>query len=140
MLILAAAAARQFLKYKCSHKGEDMATYSKEFLSGSTNGKHIKVTQTATAGDTIHTCPEGTAYKDEIYIYATNMDTVARELTIEWGGVSSPDDLLKVSIPAKSGDILVIAGKPLNNSLVVKAFAAAANVINISGFVNRITA
>lgn len=32
-----------------------MATYAKVFLSGSTNGKAIKVVQTATAGDTIHT-------------------------------------------------------------------------------------
>jgi hypothetical protein len=32
-----------------------MATFSKRILSGSTDGKAIKVVQTATAGTTIHT-------------------------------------------------------------------------------------
>lgn len=114
-----------------------MTTYTKEFFSASIYGRNLKVTQTATAGDTIHTA-HATA-KDEVYLYATNTGTAAVLLTIEWGGVTNPDDLLKVTIPGQSGDYLVTAGKPLSNSLVVKAFASVANVINISGWVNRIT-
>ncbi len=37
-----------------------MATYSKVLLSGSTNGKQIKVAATATPGTTIHTAVTGT--------------------------------------------------------------------------------
>jgi hypothetical protein len=109
---------------------------TKEYLSASTTGKQIKVVATASAGTTIHTA-DATA-KDEIWLYAYNSDTVTRLLTIQWGGTTSPDDDLKVPIPSQSGDILVISGKILGNSLVVKAYAAAANVIMLSGFVNRI--
>ena len=43
-----------------------MATYSKQLLSGGTNGKNIKVAATATAGTTIHTAVAGTTDIDEI--------------------------------------------------------------------------
>jgi len=109
---------------------------TKEFLSGSTNGRPVKVAATATPGTTIHTA-HATA-KDELYLFATNTDTVDRELTIELGGTTAPDDLVKVTVPAKD-TVLVIAGSPLSNSLLAKAFAAAANVINIFGYVNRIS-
>ncbi|NBV35786.1 MAG: hypothetical protein EBR94_00725 [Bacteroidetes bacterium] len=66
-----------------------MATFSKIALSGSTDGRMIKVAATATAGTTLHT---GSTT-------ATTFD-----------------------------------------ALVVRAFAATANVINIAGYVNRITA
>jgi hypothetical protein len=117
-----------------------MATYSKRLLSGSTQGKAIKVAQTATAGDTIHTAVAGTSDLDEIWIYAVNSDTTARKLTLEWGQADAPDGNIEVTIPAESGLVLVAPGLLLQNELVVKAFAAAANVILIHGYVNRITA
>jgi len=117
-----------------------MATYSKQKLSGCTNGKAIKVTQTATAGDTIHTAINNETDWDEIWLWAVNSDTVPRELTLEWGEATAPDGNIKQTIPAKSGLVLVAPGLMLQNSLVVKAFAAAANVVMIHGFVNRITA
>jgi hypothetical protein len=98
------------------------------------------VTQTATDGDTIHTAVTGTSDYDEIWLYAMNSDTSDRKLTIEWGGTTAPDDLIEVTIPAENGLVLVAPGLLLQNALVVKAFAAAANVITIHGFVNRITA
>lgn len=115
-----------------------MATFSKQLLSGSTDGKQIKVVATATAGTTIHTA-HATA-KDEIWLWAVNSDTTARKLTIEWGEATAPDGNVEVTIPAESGYLLVIPGMILTNSLVVKAFAATANVILINGYVNRITA
>jgi len=101
----------------------------------------IKVVQTATAGTTIHTAVAGTTAGtfDEIWLYAVNSDTTARKLTIEYGGVASPDDLLELTIPAESGLVLVVPGLILQNGLVVKAFAAAANVVMIGGYVNAIT-
>jgi len=117
-----------------------MATYSKELLSGSTNGKNIKVAATATAGTTIHTATSGTSNLDEIWLYACNTDSTDRKLTIEYGGATSPDELTEITITAEAGWVLVCPGLLLQNSLVVKAFAAAANVVNINGFVNRVTA
>jgi hypothetical protein len=115
-----------------------MAVFSKELLSGSTNGRLIKVAATATAGTTIHTA-HATA-EDEIWLYAVNSDTTDRKLTIEFGGTSSPDDLIEQTITAESGLILVVPGLVVTGSVVVRAFAASANVVMIGGYVNRITA
>ena len=117
-----------------------MATYSKVLLSGSTNGKQIKVVQTATAGTTIHTATSGTSNLDEIWLYAVNSSSSAVKLTIEWGEATAPDGNIEVTVPAEDGYMLVVPGLLLQNSLVVKAFAATANVVLINGYVNRITA
>lgn len=116
-----------------------MATFSKEFLSGGTgDGLGIKVTQTATVGDTIHAADA--SEKDEIFIYAFNTDSSDRTLTLEWGGADDPDDLIEHVVPATDGLHLVVPGLILSGGDTVKAFASAANVIVIYGFVNRITA
>jgi len=120
-----------------------MATFSKIALSGSTDGKMIKVAQTATAGTTLHTGSTTSTTFDEVWLYAVNSDTTNRKLTIEWGGTSAPDDLIELTITAESGLVLVVPGlviKGNSTALVVRAFAATANVINIAGYVNRITA
>lgn len=117
-----------------------MATFSKRLLSGSTNGEGIKVVQTSTLGTTIHTAVTGTSDIDEIWLYAVNSDTTARKLTIEFGGVTSPDNLIEYTVPAEDGLYLVCPGLILNNAQVVTAFCATANVVMIYGWVNRITA
>ena len=110
----------------------------KALLSGSTNGKGIKVVQTATAGTLIHTAVSGTSSLDEIWLYAYNGHTAAVVLTIEWGEATVPHVNVILTIQAKTGRTLVIDGRLLNNSLVVRAFAATTNVIIIDGFVNQI--
>jgi hypothetical protein len=117
-----------------------MATYSKILLSGGTTGKNIKVVPTATAGTTIHTAVAGTSDMDEVWLYACNTDAADVKLTIEYGGVASPDDLTEVTITAEAGWVLVCPGMLLQNTLVIKAFAATGNVVMINGYVNRITA
>ncbi len=114
-----------------------MASVSKQLLSGSTDGKQIKVVATSTAGTTIHTAHATS--KDEIWVWAVNADTVDRKLTIEWGEAAAPDGNIEIIVPAESGYVPVVPGLILTNSLVVKAFAAAANVVLINGYVNRIT-
>jgi hypothetical protein len=120
-----------------------MATFSKLVLSGSTDGKLIKVVPTATAGTTIHTGSATATTLDEVWLYATNNHTADVLLTIEFGGVSSPDDLIQFTVPFNEGLFLMVAGLPIQGNatpLVIKAFAATANVISIGGYVNRITA
>jgi len=120
-------------------------TYSKHILSGSTNGRQIKVAAIATAGTTIHATGTSSTTLDEIWLYAVNSDTTARKLTIEFGDVTSPDDLIELTIAAESGLVLVVPGLLLtgtgSTARTVRAFAAAAaaNVMMISGYVNRIT-
>ncbi len=106
-------------------------------LSGSTDGRMIKVVATATAGTAIHTAHASNL--DEIFLYAVNSDTTSRKLTIEYGGVAAPDDLIELTIAPEDGLVLVVAGLLLTNSLLVKAFAASANVVMVGGYVNRIS-
>jgi hypothetical protein len=115
-----------------------MATFTKTLLSGSTNGKAILVSATATPGTTIHTAVEGTSSLDEIWLYAVNSSGADVKLTIEWGETTAPNGNIELTIPGESGLILAIPGLLLQNSLVVKAFASAASVICIHGYVNRI--
>jgi hypothetical protein len=120
-----------------------MATFSKVKLSGSTNGRGIKVAATATAGTTIHATGTSSSILDEVWLYAYNSDTATIALTIEWGGVSAPDDNIKLSIPATSGLTLVVPGLILSGTgsvaSTIAAFAGTANKIVITGYVNRIS-
>lgn len=120
-----------------------MATYSKTILSGSTDGKAIKVAATATAGTTIHTGSTTASTLDEIWLYAVNTSASSVKLTVEWGGTGSPDDHIEVTVLPEAGLVTVVPGlliKGNATALVVRAFAGTANVITIHGFVNRITA
>ena len=120
-----------------------MATFTKSPLSGSTDGRPVKVVATATAGTVIHTGSTTATTIDEVWLYATNTSAADVKLTLEWGGVSSPDDLIEQTITAEAGLVLIAPGllvKGNSTALIVRAFAATANVITISGYINQITA
>jgi hypothetical protein len=107
-------------------------------LSGSTHGRGIKVAATASTGTTIHTATSSTSDCDVVTLYAYNSSSGAVNLTLQWGGTSTPDDDIKLSIPATSGLTLVVPDMVLRNSLVVAAYAGTTNVITLHGFVNRV--
>ena len=114
-----------------------MATYSKLKLSGSTDGKGIKVTATSIgSGDTIHTA--GSSGIDLVTLFAVNHDASPAQLNIGWGGTTDPDDLITQTIPVNSGLSLLTADQPIGNSLIIKAAASVANKVIIFGYVNRV--
>jgi hypothetical protein len=115
-----------------------MATFSKTLLSGSSNGASTLVSASATPGTTIHTAQSGTSGLDEVWLYADNSSSATVKLTVEFGGTAEKDQI-ELNIPGESGLVLVVPGLVLNNSLVTRAFAGTANVISISGYVNRIS-
>ena len=115
-----------------------MAVFTKEILSGSADGRPIKAVAIATPGTLIHTATAAANEKDEIYLYANNTSGGTILLTVEFGGTTTPDDLIEVGLAAESGLILIVPGLVLQNGLSIRAFAASANVINITGYVNRI--
>jgi len=119
-----------------------MATFAKTLLSGSTQGRGIKVVATASSGTTIHATGTSSSTIDEVWLYAYNSDTTDRLLTIQYGSTTSPDDDIKITIPSQSGLVLVAPGLTLTGTgsaaNTIRAFAAAANVITIHGYVNRI--
>lgn len=120
-----------------------MATFTKTVLSGSTQGKGVKVVATASTGTTIHATGTSSSIIDEVWLYAYNSHTASVLLTIQFGGTTSPDNDIKVTIPNNSGLVLVVPGLILTGTgsaaNTIYAFAATANVITISGFVNRIS-
>lgn len=116
-------------------------TISKLTLSGSTNGRGVKVTTVAPidgSDTTIHTAVSGTSDTDLITLFAYNDDTVSRRLEIGWGGTSDPDDLIIQDIPPRSGLVPICVDLPLRNSLVVVASCETANVVVVFGYVHRI--
>ncbi len=121
-----------------------MASYARVKLSGSTDGKAIKVAATTPmgTGTTIHTASATTTsgLGDHVTLFAYNSDTVDRQLTLGWGGTASPDDLIDVILQPKGGGLILVAADMfLWNSLIVKAAADAANVITIHGYANVVS-
>ena len=116
-----------------------MATLKKRTLTGSTNGRPIKITQTAIAtGDTIHTALAGSVEGegDEVTLYAFNSHTANVTLTLGLGGVTDPDDLIDIVL-VPGGHDLALPGWLVQNSLVLKGAASVANVAIVYGWVIR---
>lgn len=114
-----------------------MSLFSKVQLSGSTSGRNVKVAATATPGTLIHTAHASAL--DEIWLWAVNSDASDHKLTIEFGGTTAPDDLVEFTVPAEDGPHLIVPGWILTGGLVVRGFAASANLVLVNGYVNRIT-
>jgi len=120
-----------------------MATFTKILLSGSTQGKPIKVSATSSTGTTIHATGTSASTIDEVWLYAYNSSTGPVSLTIQYGGTTAVDNDIKIDIPPTSGLTLVVPGLILTGTgaaaNTVYAYAGTTNVITISGYVNRIS-
>ena len=120
-----------------------MATFSKVLLSGSTQGKAIKVAATTSTGTTIHATGTSSSIIDEVWLYAYNSSASSVVLTIQYGGTTAVDNDIKLTIPATSGLTLVVPGLTLTGTgsaaNTVYAYAGTTNVVTISGYVNRIS-
>ena len=55
----------------------NFTAFEKRLLSGSTNGRNIKVAATETAGTTLHTATAVAGEFDEVWLYAMNTSTSA---------------------------------------------------------------
>ncbi len=123
-----------------------MATFTKLALqpAGTTgDGLGILVAATATAGTAIHTASATPSTIDEVWLYAYNNHSASILLTIEYGAVTSPKDVIKQTLLAQNGLVLIVAGLVVQGNAsakVIRAFAATASQISIFGYVNRITA
>lgn len=113
--------------------------YKKRKLSASSDGRGIKVAATTSPGTLVHTATDSKAANewDEVFIRAVNTSASAVKLTIEWGGTTSPDDQVEITVQPESGFVEVIPGNILQNATAIRAFAATANSIVLHGFVNR---
>ena len=122
------------------------ATFTKLALqpAGTTgDGLGILVVQTATAGTAIHTASSTATTIDELWLYAYNDHSSTVVLTVEYGGVATPKDLIKSTLASQAGLVLICAGLVIQGNAtakIVRAFAATASKVSLFGYVNRITA
>jgi len=106
------------------------------------DGLGILVVQTATAGTAIHTAHNVATTIDELWLYAYNNHSSTNVLTVEFGGVTSPKDVIKSTLASQAGLVLICAGLVIQGNTtpkVVRAFAATASQVSLFGYVNRIT-
>lgn len=120
-----------------------MATFSKQKLSGAgTTNRGILVTQSVSPGTTIHATGTSSTILDEVWLYAHNTSASSVKLTMEMGGTGAAD-LIEYTVPAENGLYLIAAGLVFCGTgaaaTTIAAFAATGSVINIYGYVNRIT-
>ncbi len=113
-------------------------SYTVEKLSGSTNGKGIKLAHiTSTSAETIHTAPAGVDI-DLVTLWAVNQDTVDHTVTLGWGAVVDPDNRITVTVPAQAGPVAICDRMPLSGALAITAWASTANVVMLYGTVERV--
>ena len=119
-----------------------MATFSKQKLSESTNGRQIKVVATASSGTLIHTA-HATAW-DEVWLYATNSTAADITFNLLFGGTSFTTDILfEGVIEAYSGSVLIcpglIARGDGTTGFSIYGNSSVSGGINVFGYVNRIS-
>lgn len=116
-------------------------TFTRISLSGSTTDLPLPIAATATPGTLVHTATSGGTNFDELYVWVSNVTASAATLTLEWGGVTDPGNLLTkaVSIPANSPPIPIATGQVMRNGLVIRAFSGTASALNVTGYINRLT-
>ena len=105
------------------------------FGSGTTNGNLVSITQTATAGTTLHTAIAGTDHMDEVYVYACCIHTADVLLTLEIDGTAAANQST-YTVPKNDGFHLVLPGIRMENGGTVAAFAAVTAVVNCLVIVN----
>ena len=121
-----------------------MATYSKQLLSASTNGKAINITATGTSTTLIHTTQTNSTALDEVWLYATNATTSDILLNVLYGGTGFVNDVLfEGVIEAYGGNVLLCPGLIAKGDgatgLSIYGNSTSASGINVFGYVNRIS-
>jgi len=122
-----------------------MATYSKEVLSGgAADGTGIGLAVDSGTFTTIHTTTTTVSTLDEIWLYAQNTHSADLKVTLKFGGVTDPDDLIEYTVTAESGLVLLVPGLILqgkaSTGLILLGAAATGSEVTVFGYVNRITA
>lgn len=117
-----------------------MTTVSRIPLSGSTNGRGIKVAATSSPGTTVHTCSSTTNAGEGEWVYLSigNNDTVTRRAIIEMGGTTDIDDTHKIDIPPIGSGLVRLDPFWLRSTLVVKVYCATADVLTVFGWADKV--
>ena len=116
-----------------------MATFTKLQLSSSFGGRNIPITSTSSLEPTnIHTCVSSSTVMDEVWLWASSTTGSSVSMSLFMGSTSSAD-IINCTISPNDVPFLIIPGFVMNNTSSIQAMAQSQNVININGFVNRIS-
>lgn len=114
-----------------------MATYTRELLSASVDGKRILL---GTALSEVHKPPAGSKSIDEVYMWVSNIAAVPRDLDVVIGPIGDGEEICNaVTLPALSLPIPILTGQCVRNGVAINAQASAVSSLAVTGYVNRIT-
>lgn len=121
-----------------------MATYTKEILSESINGKAVNITATGASTTLIHTTPISSSSMDEVWLYATNSSAADITFNLLYGGTNFTNDILfEGVVEAYAGSVLIcpglIAKGDGTTGFSIYGNSTSVSGINIFGYVNRIS-
>lgn len=120
-----------------------MATYTKQLLSQSSNGKAINIASIGGNTTLIHTTLTNSSVTDEIWLYAANSTTADITLNLLYGGTNLNNDILfEGTIEAYGGNVLICPGLIARGTGTagLSVFGnASVSGINVFGYVNRIS-
>lgn len=119
-----------------------MTRIERHSFSESTNWRGIKIARAATPGDLIHKTSGEADVIDEVYLWVEHTNAgsggVFTTVTVEFGGVTSPDDLMVRDIPIQKA-FQVVKGRPISGAnLEIRVFADVSGEITVWGYINRI--
>lgn len=121
-----------------------MATYTKQLLSQSNNGKSITITATGTNTTLIHSTETNSGIIDEVWLYASNPTTSDIMLNVLYGGTNFTTDILfEGVVEAYAGNVLIcpglIARGDGSSSFSIYGNVSIPSGVNVFGYVNRIS-
>jgi hypothetical protein len=121
-----------------------MATYTKQLLSESINGKAVNITATGANTTLIHTTSASSSSIDEVWLYATNSTAADITFNLLYGGTNFTTDILfEGVIEAYTGSVLICPGLIARGDgtigFPIYGNSSTLSGINVFGYVNRIS-
>lgn len=114
-----------------------MTTFSKVIFTESVLGEPIRISATTSVGDLIHDVVDGYVNMDEVWLYASNTTSTDVIITVQLGDVQASSEVVQ-TVAAQSVS-LIIPGIPIQGDGKIRAYAGTTDVINVFGWINRIT-
>lgn len=112
--------------------------YSVVIASGSTSGRPITLTGTASGSANLLHTAASTPSIDEVYIAGSVSGSTNVTGAIMMGGATS-GDFLSFTLVAGQGLQQIVAGHRIGGGLAISGYASIASVANLTVNVNRIT-
>lgn len=115
--------------------------YTRQVLSGSTNGRPVSVVDDVAPGTTIHeVVATATTEREEIYLFAHMYATTDERVIVTLGGTATSDEIV-MDLTDGDGLHVIVPGITLvATTSIVRAWATGGpGEVAISGWVNRAT-